>query len=77
MYVVFPCISARGYFQDLTHDLMVTRQQLYHCTRATSSICLQSVCKAICLKKYSYAHGRKSPSGKEIYSHCLLDYSLT
>jgi hypothetical protein len=33
MYTTFPCISARGCFQD-THDLMVTRQQLYRCTRA-------------------------------------------
>jgi hypothetical protein len=34
MYVVFPCISVRGCFQDLTHDLMVIRQQLYRCARA-------------------------------------------
>jgi hypothetical protein len=26
-------ISTRGCFHDLTHDLMVTRQQLYYCAR--------------------------------------------
>jgi hypothetical protein len=30
----FPCIFVKGCFQDLTHDLMVTRQQLYNCIRA-------------------------------------------
>jgi hypothetical protein len=34
MYAAFLYISARGCFQDLTHDLMVTRQQLYCCARA-------------------------------------------
>jgi hypothetical protein len=34
MYTIFPCIFARCYFQVLTHDLMVTKQQLYRCARA-------------------------------------------
>jgi hypothetical protein len=34
LYTAFSYISTRGCFHDLTHDLMVTRQQLYCCTRA-------------------------------------------
>jgi hypothetical protein len=34
MYAAFPYISARDCFHDLTHDIIVTRQQLYHCTNA-------------------------------------------
>jgi hypothetical protein len=35
MHIVFPCISTRGCFQGLTHDLMVIRKQLYRCTRSS------------------------------------------
>jgi hypothetical protein len=37
MYAVFPYISTRGCFQDSTHDLMVTRQQLYHSPQGSLS----------------------------------------
>jgi hypothetical protein len=33
-YVEFLYIFIRSCFHDLTHDLMVTRKQLYRCTRA-------------------------------------------
>ena len=49
----FSYISARGCFQDLNRDLLVTRQQLYRCAKAPLHISRYSILQKLLYIKNS------------------------